>query len=152
MALAKQLGADVTINSKEQDLEEAIKAETGLGVHVVIETAGSKFTQKQALLITRKHGTVVLVGISHQDLPLSEHEAERIMRAELTITGSWNSYTAPYPGRAWEATLEEMSKRRIKFKEMVSDEITLTDLPDVLPKMFKRELAYNKIVVAVNPE
>ena len=68
-------------------------------------------------MITRKHGTVVLVGISHQDLPLSEHEAERIMRAELTITGSWNSYTAPYPGRAWEATLEEMSKRRIKFKE-----------------------------------
>src|SRR5699024_3057160 len=48
--LAKQLGADVIINSKNQDLEEAIKAETGLGVHVVIETAGSKFTQKQALL------------------------------------------------------------------------------------------------------
>ncbi|MDN6001926.1 MAG: galactitol-1-phosphate 5-dehydrogenase [Enterococcus sp.] len=152
LALAKQLGADVIINSKEQDLEEAIKAETGLGVHVVIETAGSKFTQKQALLITRKHGTVVLVGISHQDLPLSEQEAERIMRAELTITGSWNSYTAPYPGRAWEATLEEMSKHRIKFKEMVSHEITMADLPQVLPKMFKRELAYNKIVVAVNPE
>lgn len=39
-----------------------------------------------------------------------------------------------------------------QIQRMVSDEITLTDLPDVLPKMFKRELAYNKIVVAVNPE
>ena len=28
LALAKNLGADVTINSKEQDLEAAIKAET----------------------------------------------------------------------------------------------------------------------------
>jgi L-iditol 2-dehydrogenase len=35
---------------------------------------------------------------------------------------------------------------------MESNEITLNDLPEVLPKMFKRELAYNKIVVAVNPE
>ncbi len=152
LALAKKLGADITINSKDCNLEEAIKKETGLGVHVVIETAGSKFTQKQSLLITRKHGTVVLVGISHQDLPLSEFEAERIMRAELTITGSWNSYTAPYPGRAWEATLEEMSKNRIKFKEMVSDVIELDSLGDVLPKMFSREIAYNKIIVVNHKE
>ena len=74
------------------------------------------------------------------------------MRAELTVTGSWNSYTAPYPGRAWEATLDEMSKGRIKFKEMISHEISLKELPEVLPKMFKRELNYNKIVVAVHPE
>lgn len=152
LQLAKELGADIAINSKEENLEEAIHAVTGLGVDVVIETAGSKITQKQSLLITRKHGRIVFVGISHQDLPLSETEAERIMRAELTITGSWNSYTAPYPGRAWEATLDEMSKGRIKFKEMISHEISLGELSDVLPKMFKRELNYNKIVVAVNPE
>lgn len=152
LALAKELGADVAINSKEVDLAQAIKELTGLGVDVVIETAGSKITQKQSLLITRKHGRIVFVGISHQDLPLSEAEAERIMRAELTVTGSWNSYTAPYPGRAWEATLDEMSKGRIKFKEMISHEISLAELSEVLPKMFKRELNYNKIVVAVHPE
>ncbi|MGG5329655.1 galactitol-1-phosphate 5-dehydrogenase [Enterococcus sp. AZ163] len=152
LTLAKELGADITINSKSIDLEQVIKELTGLGVDVVIETAGSKFTQKQSLLITRKHGRIVFVGISHQDLPLSEVEAERIMRAELTVTGSWNSYTAPYPGRAWEATLDEMSKGRIKFKEMISHEISLKELPEVLPKMFKRELNYNKIVVAVHPE
>lgn len=152
LALAKELGADIAINSKEVDLEQAIKELTGLGVDVVIETAGSKITQKQSLLITCKHGRIVFVGISHQDLPLSEAEAERIMRAELTVTGSWNSYTAPYPGRAWEATLDEMSKGRIKFKEMISHEISLEELPEVLPKMFKRELNYNKIVVAVHPE
>ncbi|GCF92446.1 galactitol-1-phosphate 5-dehydrogenase [Enterococcus florum] len=152
LQLAKELGADVAINSKEVDLEQAIRELTGLGVDVVIETAGSKITQKQSLLITRKHGRIVFVGISHQDLPLSEKEAERIMRAELTVTGSWNSYTAPYPGRAWEATLDEMSKGRIKFKEMISHEISLEELPEILPKMFKRELSYNKIVVAVHPE
>lgn len=152
LALAKELGADVVINSKTSDPLEVIKTETNLGVDIVIETAGSKITQKQALLITRKHGRIVYVGISHQDLPLSAYEAERIMRAELTITGSWNSYTAPYPGRAWEATLDEMSKGRIKFKEMVSHEIGLKDLSDVLPKMFNRELNYNKIIVAVHPE
>lgn len=152
LELAKELGADVTINSKTVNLEEEILKETEHGVDIVIETAGSKFTQKQSLLITRKHGRIVFVGISHTDLPLSEFEAERIMRAELTITGSWNSYTAPYPGRAWEATLDEMEKGHIKFKPMISHEISLEDVTDILPKMFKRELEYNKIVIAVHPE
>lgn len=150
LELAKKLGADVTINSMNEDLEEAIKRETKLGVHVVIETAGTKITQKQSLLITRKKGTIVFVGLSHQELPLTASEAERILRAELTITGSWNSYTAPYPGRAWEATLDEMGKGRIEFKPMISHIIGLSEVKDYLPKMYTRELDFNKVLVDVS--
>lgn len=150
LALAKELGADVTINSKNEDLLARIKKETGLGVHVVIETAGSKITQAQALLITRKHGKIVYVGISHSELTFSAKAAERILRAELIINGSWNSYTAPYPGRAWEATLDNMSKGKILFKPMISHHIQLEELGEYIPNMFKRNFSFNKVLVAVN--
>lgn len=149
LALAKELGADITINGGDENLEEAIQRITGHGVNIVIETAGSKITQKQSLLITRKGGTIVFVGISHQELPLTAKEAERILRAELTIAGSWNSYTAPYPGRAWGATLHEMSKGRIEFKPMISHIIGLSEVEEYLNKMYTRELAFNKVLVDV---
>ncbi len=47
----------------------------------------------------------MFVGISHTELPLSADATECILRGELTLKGSWNSYTSPYPGRAWTATL-----------------------------------------------
>ena len=149
LKLAKKLGADFTVNSKNKDLLEEVKKITTLGVDVVMETAGSSFTQRQSLLITRKRGRIVFVGISHQDLNLLANEAERILRAELSITGSWNSYTSPYPGRAWTSSLDEMQKGRIRFKELISHKISLQELGSFLPKMFKREIEFNKVIVDV---
>lgn len=152
LELAKQLGADIIINSKTHNLEEEILKATTHGVHVVIETAGSKFTQAQSIEIARKNASIVFVGISHQELHLNEKQAEKIMRAELNIRGSWNSYTAPYPGRAWEITLHEMSKNRIRFKPMISHKVTLEEIGEYLPKMYHKEMTFNKVLVEVNKD
>lgn len=146
LELAKQLGATDTINAKATDAIAAIKNLNG-GAEVVIETAGSRFTQEQALLIARKKGTIVFVGISHTDLPLSAKAAECILRGELTIKGSWNSYTQPYPGRAWTATLDFMEKGKIVFKPMISHLIALEELGAYLTKMANREIDFNKVLV-----
>lgn len=147
--LAKSLGATDTVNAKEVDVLTTIKNLTGGGADVVVETAGSKFTQEQSLLIARKKGTVVFVGISHAALPLSAEAAENILRGELTLRGSWNSYTQPYPGRAWTATLDFMQKGQILFKPMLSHVIQLDELGDYLKKMANREIEFNKILVEV---
>lgn len=151
---AKELGADVTINSRTEDLFERIKEETdhGLGVNIVMETAGSSITQEQALLITRKNGTVVYVGTSHSQLKLSEEAVDNVLRGELTIKGSWNSYTAPYPGRAWTGTVEAMKRGQIVFTPMISHRIKLEDLNEYLSGMADRSIQFNKVVVEVNPE
>lgn len=148
LELAKKLGATDVINSENVDAIAAIKEING-GAEVVIETAGSRFTQEQALLIARKKGTVVFVGISHTELPLSAEAAECILRGELTIKGSWNSYTQPYPGRAWTATLDFMEEGKIVFKPMVSHLIELEELGSYLAKMAKREINFNKVLVKI---
>jgi len=150
--LAKELGATSTINSKENNLIDEIMKQTGIGVDVVIETAGSVITQEQALNIARKNGSIVFVGISHQDLHLKASSVEKILRGELTVNGAWNSYTAPYPGRDWEGTLAFMDKKEIVFQPMISHHISLEELGDYLTKMHNKTIEFNKVIVDVNPE
>ena len=149
LSLAKKLGATDLINSKNVDPIEKIHELTGLGVDVVIETAGSKYTQEQALSIARKHGRIVYIGISHSELPLKAKSAENILRGELTISGSWNSYTMPYPGQAWWATLDFMSKGDIVFKPMISHKIKLDEVGIYLEKMVKKDINFNKVLIEI---
>ncbi|WP_131008377.1 galactitol-1-phosphate 5-dehydrogenase [Clostridioides difficile] len=149
LELSKLLGANYILNSKEVNVIKEIKKITNGGADVVIETAGSRFTQEQSLFVAKKRGNIVFVGISHTELPLSADATECILRGELTLKGSWNSYTSPYPGRAWTATLDFMGKGDIIFKPMISHKIGLNEVGDFLSKMSKREINFNKILVEI---
>lgn len=150
LAIAKRLGATHVINGKFTDSVAEIRQHTKLGVDAVLETAGSHFTQEEALLMAKKHGHIAFVGISHGDLPLKAASAERILRGELTVRGSWNSYTAPYPGRAWMATIDFMAKGDLIFEPMISHVIHLQDVGHYLQKMAKHEISFNKVLVQVD--
>lgn len=147
LQLAKELGADITVNSKDCDAVKVIRELTNGGADVVAETAGSKFTQEQAILIAKKRGRVVYLGISHSELHLKEESIESVLRGEIKIQGSWNSYTSPYPGRAWYATIDFMSKGEIKFKPMISHKIKVEEVGKYLEDMAGRKIYFNKVLV-----
>ncbi|MFD1449070.1 galactitol-1-phosphate 5-dehydrogenase [Oceanobacillus profundus] len=149
LELAKELGADILINSKKVNAVEKIKELTNGGADVVAETAGSVITQQQSILAAKKKGRVVFLGITHKGLELSEEAMDHIMRGELTIKGSWNSYTPPYPGIAWKATLDSMTKGDLKFKEMISHKIQVDEVGEYLKGMAERTLEFNKVLVSL---
>ncbi|MFD1064926.1 galactitol-1-phosphate 5-dehydrogenase [Oceanobacillus locisalsi] len=149
---AKELGADITINAKEVDAVEIIREMTNGGAEVVVETAGTVITQQQSILISKKKGRIVFLGITHKGLELSKEAMNHIMRGELTIQGSWNSYTPPYPGIAWKATLDFMTSGELKFKEMISHKIQVDELGDYLKQMADRTLEFNKVLVSFEDE
>ena len=72
---AMELGADGVINSKEEDAVQKIMELTGgMGCDLVIETAGTEITTRQAIGMTKKGATIVLVGYSRTGeltLPIS---------------------------------------------------------------------------------
>lgn len=148
LELAKQLGANVTVNANKCDVVAKIRDLTSGGADVVVETAGSRITQEQSILVARKKGRIIYMGISHTDLPLAEETVEHLLRGEITIQGTWNSYTAPYPGIAWQATLQFMTNGAIKFKPMISHKITVDEVGDYLKGMADRSLLYNKVLVS----
>lgn len=146
--LARDLGADITINAKEFDVVQKIRELTDGGADVVAETAGNKITQQQSILAAKKKGRVVFLGIAHSNLPLEEATMEHVLRGEIKIQGTWNSYTAPYPGIAWKATLDFMAKGDIKFKPMVSHKISVNEVGEYLQGMADRTLHFNKVLVS----
>lgn len=148
LAESKALGADVCLNAKDTDIEQAILALTnGVGVDIAMETAGSKITQEQCLLVTRKKGKVGYLGIARSDILLKEKSFESIFRHELTIRGFWNSYTAPFPGEAWTRSIAYIGAGKIRLKELVSHRFALNDIETTFHMLQERKEEYNKILL-----
>jgi len=64
--LAASMGATRLVDPTALDPIEAVRALTGgRGADVVIEAAGPEIAQRQAVLMSRRAGTVVLMGVQH---------------------------------------------------------------------------------------
>jgi propanol-preferring alcohol dehydrogenase len=70
LQLAKRLGADLTVNAREQDPGAFLKKETG-GMHGVLVTAPSPIAFKQGLSALRRKGTISLNGLPPGSFDLS---------------------------------------------------------------------------------
>jgi len=70
LALARRLGAAITVNARSADPVAAIRREIG-GAHGVLVTADSPKAFEQALGLVRRGGTVALTGLPTGDFPLS---------------------------------------------------------------------------------
>ncbi|WP_292972948.1 zinc-binding dehydrogenase [Mucilaginibacter sp.] len=70
LELAKQLGADITINAKKENPAQAIKKSTG-GMHGVLVTAVSPIAFEQGISMLRRKGTIALVGLPKGSFDLS---------------------------------------------------------------------------------
>ena len=71
LELAKNLGADVTINALKVDVKEEVMKATGEGCHGVLVTAVSPKAFEQAVAIVRRGGTMVLNGLPAGTFDLS---------------------------------------------------------------------------------
>jgi propanol-preferring alcohol dehydrogenase len=84
LALAKRLGANVTVNATTTDAVKAVQEATG-GAHGVLITAVSKAAFAQGTGMLRRGGTCVLNGLPPGDFPLSIFDV--VFRC-LTVRGS----------------------------------------------------------------
>ena len=148
---AKALGADLCINGMEQDAVEAVlEATHGQGADIAMETAGSKITQEQCLLVTKKRGKVGYLGIARSDILLKEKSFESIFRHELTLRGFWNSYSAPFPGDAWMKSIEAFQDGKIKLAPLISHCFPLPKVAAAFKMIKERREEYNKILFVMD--
>jgi alcohol dehydrogenase, propanol-preferring len=73
MALARKLGAEITIDAKTQDPVKEIQKQIG-GAHGVLVTAVSPIAFKQGVGMLRRGGTCVLNGLPPGEFPVSIFE------------------------------------------------------------------------------
>ena len=151
LQLARELGATLTINALAEDAAARIQAATGgLGADLVIETAALQATQIQAIRSARKQATVVLLGISGDELPLPAAVVDKVMRHEVNVTGSWNSNSQPFPGREWFLSVDAMSRGLLQCRPLVSHRHTLEEAPAVFAAIGRRDFSFNKVMFVVD--
>lgn len=150
--IARELGADVTINAKKNNkVHEIILTHTdGLGVDLAIECAGSPITSIQVFALPRKGGEVLFLGIPYADIHFERFYFEKIVRNELTIFGSWNAVSAPFPGKEWITTIHYMSTKKLQVEPLISHRISLSEGPEVFQKIINRKI--NAVKVIIYPE
>jgi len=85
LALARRLGAEVTVNARSADVTKQVVKATGGGAHGVLVTAVSPPAFAQALRLARIRGTVSLVGLPPGEFATPIFD---VVLKRITIRGS----------------------------------------------------------------
>lgn len=118
LALAKRMGADEVINTRNENfMKTAMDITDGQGYGYVFETAGNPVTMRMAFELAANKAGVCFIGTPHVDLTFTPRMWENMNRKEFKLTGSWMSYSAPFPGREWELTAHYFATGQLAFDE-----------------------------------
>lgn len=139
---ALELGADHVINGKDEDAVEAVmKLTEGKGCDLVIETAGTEFTSRQCVKMTKKGATIVLVGYSKTGeitLPMS-----LALDKELTFKTVFR-YRHIYP-----MAIEAVAAGKVNLKGIVTNIFDFDDIQNAMDRSISDKANIVKAVVQI---
>ena len=141
LKLARDLGADHTINVAEEDPVEAVKRLTGgYGVDVAIEAVGSPKAITQAMKATRRGGRLNIFGVSPEDA-VWEVKPFELYEKELTIT---TSYRSPF---TFQRAVKIALSGKVKLKPLISHIFRLEEIHRAFEVAEKRLEGAVKVLV-----
>ncbi|HEX9032784.1 MAG TPA: zinc-binding dehydrogenase, partial [Streptosporangiaceae bacterium] len=138
LAWARDLGATDTINSRETDPVERIRALTeGNGADVVIEAVGRPETYTQAFYARDLAGTVVLVGVPTPEMRLELPLLDVFGRGG-SLKSSW--YGDCLPDRDFPMLTDLHLAGRLPLEKFVTETIPLDGVEEAFAKMHRGEV------------
>ena len=145
LALAKEMGADYTIDVREVDdpVAEVKKLTGGRGVDYAIEAVGTTKTYEQAFAMLRKGGVLSAFGITGEQDTMQVRPFEFVL-GEKKITGSCAGI-----GDDWPDAITLIANGRIDPKPLFSMKVPLEDLEWSLHELRKDP---NLFKIFVSPE
>jgi S-(hydroxymethyl)mycothiol dehydrogenase len=142
---AKHFGATHTVNSRETDPVEAIRALTGgNGADVVVEAVGRPETYEQAFYARDLAGTVVLVGVPTPDLTLTLPLIDVFGRGGA-LTSSW--YGDCLPRRDFPMLVDLYKQGRFDLDAFVTERIGIGDVEAAFDKMHGGDVLRSVVVL-----
>jgi len=122
LEIAKEMGADIIINSGKCDLVAEIKAMTdGVGVDAAIDITGAGAAINNALKSVRAAGRMVCVGLPSKEVTMDLTEDLIYREVEMTgISGRriWGT---------WESFAKVMQDPRYKIERIIGHEFKMAD-------------------------
>ena len=134
LELAAQLGATHTVDASTRDAVGAVFDLTGQrGADVAFEAIGAKQTIEQALMMTRRGGQTVLVGIPRMDVMLELPVMLGLVMSERSLKGCW--YGSSDVRRDVPRLIDGYRAGDLRLDELVSRRIGLDDVNEALDEL-----------------
>ena len=144
MEIAKEYGADVYLNSSEEDVVARCREETGgEGPDVVVTTSGSVEVHEQSVEMVAHRGYVNLFGGLGKDVRPMSLLSNTIHYKECFVTGSHGSTP-----RQHRLALQLLEKGLVRVKPIITHHYPLTQIGEAFETMESRQGM--KIVVHPN--
>jgi L-iditol 2-dehydrogenase len=137
LAIGESLGADMTVNVNDEDPVEVLRREMGGGPEIVIDAAGTTSSFEQAINLTAKGGSIVLVSGWNQ----VTWSPGIIIGKELILRGSLAS-----PG-AWPMAIDLIESGKVRVKPIITHRFPLPDIPRAFDLVHRRGDGIVKAVI-----
>lgn len=144
-AMARQAGADLTAITAESALDQA-----GKGFDVIIETAGVPPTIALTPNLLARHGHASFIGIPHNPIEFDKKTFSNFLRREASLHGSWNSFSAPFPGKEWTDSADRLADGSLGWEFMITHQLGLDQVPTVMKQLGERSIHSSKILFMPN--
>ncbi|MHC4404396.1 MAG: galactitol-1-phosphate 5-dehydrogenase [Planctomycetota bacterium] len=149
LAMAEQLGFELTFDVRQSDPVEKVASLTGgHGAEVCVEGAGVPITMRQAIAATRVGGRVVILGNPSADVTLPAPLISQVMRRELDLLGTWNSsFSAAGNNDDWRAVLGAVAGGAVDLDSLVTHRVPLEDSFGALVMMRDQTEFFSKVLI-----
>lgn len=122
LELAKKLGATDTISTLDKDYyEQAMTLTDGKGFDYIFDATGNGDMMKETFRLAANKANICMIGTPKKEISFSVAEWENMNRKEFTLTGSWMSYSAPFPGEEWDLTAHYFKTGDLIYDEALID-------------------------------
>ncbi len=138
---ALELGATKIINASDCNPVETLRELTGGGADYCFETAGNPKTMFQAAKMTKRGGTITLVG--YTSLGTAEMDVNHIIDNEMTIKTVFR-YRNIYP-----IIIDAVSKGKINIKSIVTDIVPFDDIQSGMETFINNKDSSIKTVIKI---
>lgn len=139
---ALEFGMDFAINVAKEDLAEKIKELTGgLGVDLVIISAGISNLLTQAVEVVRRGGSIIVFSPFDRN-PVINIDASRFFEDEISIIGTYSSTPFEYI-----EALKMIYDKKVKAKEMITHVFSLKDLGKAINLASNPNEKYLKVMI-----
>ena len=126
--VARQFSADFTVNSSFNAIEDILNnCDAAGGFDFVYDTSGSANAMVQTAKYAGNKGCVTFIGTPKTTMNFEVNNWEQLNRKELTLKGSWMSYSSPFPGSEWAEANELFSNGTLKIADGFIDKIYKLD-------------------------
>ena len=139
LELARQFGADNTLNAKTTDVPaEVLRLTDGRGADIAVEAVGAAAPINTAIASLRKGGALTLVG---NLAPKVEMPLQAIVTRELSLNGSCASCGE------YSACIELLAGGRIQVAPLISACAPLCDGPAWFDRLYRQEPGLMKVIL-----